>query len=143
MIYKKNSDITHVTSGVIAHGVNRKGVMGSGVTKALYHKWPIVRHEYLNNKPIPSLGSVEFIKVTDNVTVANCYTQEKYGYDRTVQYASLKGITDALEEIAKKHKTINIPKIGAGLGGLNWEDVEKELCEIEEKYKVEFIVHTL
>ena len=37
-------DITTVEPpGIIAHGVNCQNIMGSGVAKALFQKWPLVR----------------------------------------------------------------------------------------------------
>ena len=143
MIHKKNSDITKVDSGIIAHGVNCQGVMGSGVAKALYTKYPIVKSAYLKMYK-HSLGNVQIVEVDKGLDVFNCHTQEFYGYNDSV-YASLSAVVSTLTFIAgiAKQKDVNIPKIGCGLGGLNWDDVESELLCIEKIYDVEFVVHTL
>ena len=39
-------DITSITKGVIMHQVNCQNVMGSGVAKALYTKYPQVKSEF-------------------------------------------------------------------------------------------------
>ena len=39
-------DITSITKGVIMHQVNCQNVMGSGVAKALYTKYPQVKLEF-------------------------------------------------------------------------------------------------
>ena len=47
MIEYIKGDIRDTDCKVIAHGVNCQGVMGSGVAKALYEKWPEVKKSYL------------------------------------------------------------------------------------------------
>ena len=91
MIYKENSDITKVSSGCIAHGVNCQGVMGSGVAKALYTKWPRVRTEYFNIK-FHHLGTVQSVKIDKNLSIFNCHTQEFYGQLTNKVYADLLSI---------------------------------------------------
>jgi len=146
MRYEYNSDITKITSGIIAHGVNCQRVMGSGVAKALYTKWSRVRSEYMNIEPV--IGSYHTVVINENLIVCNCYTQEFYGRDSSIQYASYGAINSALSELAKEcdncdNREINIPKIGSGLGGLNWMKVKELVLKIEEKYDVEFIVHLI
>ena len=121
-----NQDITSVTSGIICHGVNCQGVMGSGVAKAIRNKWPDVYKAY-KQQPTGGdmLGVCHTICVQDEpeLIVANCYTQEYYGKDGRV-YASIKAIEDSLSYaffIASTFElTLHSPKIGCGLGGLRW-----------------------
>lgn len=146
MIYEYNSDITKLKTGIIAHGVNCQRAMGSGVAKALYTKWSQVRSEYMKHTPV--LGSFHTIEINENLIVCNCYTQEFYGRDSSIQYASYGAVKSSLSELAKECnncyiREINIPKIGSGLGGLKWMKVKELLLKIEEKYDVTFIVHLL
>ena len=151
MIYKTNSDITKVVDGIIAHGVNCQGAMGSGVAKALYSKWPTIRYKYLDDfkSDRPILSQVREVKIDDNLSVFNCYTQNYYGYDSTKIYASLYAVLLSMKTIIDRNKYsskplfINIPKIGCGLGGLNWKDVECGLLNLEDIHNMNFIVHTL
>ena len=46
--HKYNSNITEVTQGVIVHGCNAQGVMGSGVAKQLRAKYPEIYVDYLD-----------------------------------------------------------------------------------------------
>ena len=146
MIYKENSDITKVKSGIIAHGVNCQGAMGSGVAKALCEKWPEIKTKYLKDYKIyrPELGEIKRIDINKKLLVFNCYTQEYYGYNNET-YANLYSILFSLSIIVENYnpKQINIPKIGCGLGGLHWDNVEEKLLRLEKKYKMEFVVHTL
>ena len=146
MIYIKD-DITNVTIGIIAHGVNRRVTMGSGVAKALYEKWQIVKTQYMTMKsPVPTLGSIDIVNINDDLMVINCYTQEFYGYQGV--YANIDSVVESMERccliaINNGLDCVNIPKIGAGLGGLNWDDIEPRLCKLEEKHKVFFNVYHL
>ncbi|MCX7124498.1 MAG: macro domain-containing protein, partial [Gammaproteobacteria bacterium] len=76
----------------------------------------------------------------EQLFVLNCWTQDNYGYDNEI-YASALAIEMCLESVMifaveKGIKKIYSPKIGCGLGGLNWEDDVKPIFnKIEQKYK--------
>jgi O-acetyl-ADP-ribose deacetylase (regulator of RNase III) len=128
---------------LIAHGVNCQRVMGSGVALAFCTKWPSVKTEYLRHLP-QELGDVGFVIVDEHITVANCWTQITYG--RTGVHARTDAIECCMGKCAVAARTLDtstiyIPRIGCGLGGLNWDrDVEPLLVELEERCDVEFIV---
>lgn len=144
-------DITKTELNSIAHGCNASGKMGSGVAKALFTKWPNVRMEYMKRKISPKdLGSYH-LAICGEKYVFNCITQEKFGYDGGV-YASKEAIRTSFEQLLNDVTIFNgdgllniaIPKIGAGLGGLNWEnDVEPIFIEFENEYDVEFHIYYL
>lgn len=137
-------DITTVEGpAIIAHGVNCQRVMGSGVARALYLKWPFVRSAYLA-KGSQKLGDVQYLPVGEGVIVANCFTQQYYGRGGR-RYASLPSIEVCLQDVAETFPgTIHIPRIGCGLGGLDWEkEVLPALENIERVFGVEFIIHDL
>jgi O-acetyl-ADP-ribose deacetylase (regulator of RNase III) len=125
---------------MIAHGVNLQNRMGSGVARALYQKWPEVKRRYharFRGAVRPELGWVEFIQVAPGLTVANCFTQEFFGNDGAV-YANAKAIDEALWRVAcctSRNLEIHMPKIGCGLGGLDWErDVKPVVLGIEAPF---------
>lgn len=131
-----DSDITRVQSGIIVHGCNAQGVMGSGVAKQLRATYPeIFTHysQHLETKRVlglPALGSIAYSHVTDDLIIANCITQEYYGRDgrKYVRYEALRKCLHYLSvHIAAP---IHIPYlIGAGLGGGD----EKTILEIFNK----------
>jgi len=143
------TDITKTkTPALIAHGVNCQRKMGSGVAKALYEKWKEVRTEYLARGSMV-LGDAQFIEVEKGLVVANCFTQRYYGRSGEA-YATPEAIDKALSKVAEHAldvldlNDIHIPKIGCGLGGLDWdEDVVPVLSRIEEKYGINFTVCVL
>lgn len=134
-----NKDITTIKEGIIAHGVNCQRRMGSGVAKAIKEKWPIVYERYMETpKGRDMLGTAHIINVDVNLFVANCYTQEFYGNDGK-RYASIEAIDAALQAVFAYAEImelpIYLPKIGAGLGGLDWET---EVAPIIEQMNTRF-----
>ena len=123
MLVELHKDITTVTEGIVLHGCNCSGGFGSGVAKAIKEKWPKVEKVFRCTKN-PKLGDLYAVQITDKLVVCNAYTQQRYGYDGA-RYADLSAIRVAVTDVIKYAKTKNIkniymPKIGCGLGGLDW-----------------------
>lgn len=134
-------DITTVKApAIIIHGVNCQKAMGSGVAKALYEKWISVRDGYMSlPKNAMKLGSIQMIEVEPNIVVINCFTQHKFGTDGD-KYANAESLRECLHKVASyavDNGNIEIfsPRIGCGLGGLDWEtEVLPVFQEIDELY---------
>lgn len=133
MINKINGDIL-TAKGYILHGVNCQGVMGSGVALAIRKKWPEVYDHYSSlvtrhGRGEGLLGTIQIVKTSDpDVRVVNCFTQDKFGKDGRV-YASYQAILRCVKSFSRNidpsfSSVVNFPKIGCGLGGLNWNVVE-------------------
>ena len=138
-------DITTVNRGVIAHGVNRKLAMNSGVAKAIVERWPEVKEEYLKQDPPLELGEIDPIQIRqtngEELTIINCYTQETYG--REGKHADLEAVKSCMKKAllfaAMNRFGLYIPQIGSGLGGLDWEqEVKPALEEIEREFYEKF-----
>ena len=132
-----SGDLLNSKEDYICHQVNCKGVMGSGVAKAIRDKWPNVYETYLQyvNMCVGTpLGSVCFAP-TENGTqeVANMFAQFTYGYDG-LRYTSYDAFCNCLSILARdipKSKTIAFPyKIGSDRGGANWNIIYAMICEI-------------
>lgn len=119
--------------------------MGSGIALAIRKKWPVVYEEYFKNgKGRHLLGTFQPVPINEDLVIGNCYTQEFYG--RTGgPYADLEAIRKSLTTAAKTAKNwgmeLKMPKIGAGLGGLDWEDVAEVVEEIEKEVGIEISVY--
>lgn len=121
-----SGDLTLETSGLIIHGVNAQGKMGSGIALAIRNKWPEVYTAYANHpQGKVQLGNVQFVSISDGLYVGNCWTQEFYGKDGKI-YADKNAVKVALEkafDFCSQYKLeLKSPKIAAGLGGLSWEE---------------------
>lgn len=145
-------DLTTVETGIVVHGVNCQGRMGSGVALAIRNKWPEVYDRYRavdqnieTDKKASLLGSFHFIKVAPNLFVGNLYTQVYYGNDGK-RYANCDAIKQTLfgtAAFADAHQLpVSMPRLGCGLGGLIWDiDVGPLLEDIANRYeKVTFYV---
>lgn len=153
MIQYITKDITTVKSGVVAHGTNCLGAMGSGVALAIRKAWQQVYREYSlycqlfkqpNHSSDELLGTVQTVEINHMLYVANCFTQSSYGRDGNV-YADVDAVEECLGNAISfaKHKGLSLymPKIGCGLGGLNWEnDVEPILSKLVEEENVTVFV---
>lgn len=131
MIEYVNLDITTITRGVVAQGVNCQRVMGSGVAKAIRDKWPQVYDSYKNFMPKLSgqqlLGRVNVVDIAPGLVVCNCFTQVYYGKDGK-KYADATAIRESLAQTLLEcynfedgNLPFYMPKLGCGLGGLNWD----------------------
>ena len=145
--YIKKNVIT-VGMGIVAQGVNCQHRMASGVAKDIRARWPIVYDEYMKMpKGKAMLGTAHLIRINegrDDLFIANCYTQQFYGYGGGT-YANKKSVADSLDMVAAHSEIYDLPifmpRIGCGLGGLDWErDVEPIVREIANRRYLEFFV---
>ena len=136
-----SGDILTVQRGIICHGVNCQARMGSGLALSIRRKWPKVFSEYeqFAKSLRDPLGSFQLVAVGTDLYVANLFTQRYYGRDGK-RYADLDAIRStasmAIERAKQLELEIFFPKIGAGLGGLSWEDeVLPALTSVAERNK--------
>lgn len=150
MIIKyETGDIANVNRGIILHGVNCQGVMGSGVAKALKDKYPQIYTSYQNyiyhTDKEELLGSIDPVSINENLSIINCFTQVFYGYDKK-KYVSYDAIDNVFRQAAayqslKKDTLTGIPlpiyypMIGSGLGGGNW-NVISEIIKSRVNYSI-------
>lgn len=142
---------------LIVHGCNGQGVMGAGVAAAIRNKWPGAFKEYKTFQEAYglALGTYSSYLTDEKKIVVNLITQENYGTSiRQVNYASIAvGFDNIIKDsmVAKQNKGdtsilgIAIPKIGAGLGGGDWEIIEAILEDLEKVWNnyVEFVVYEI
>jgi O-acetyl-ADP-ribose deacetylase (regulator of RNase III) len=133
MIKYVTKDITTVRKGIVAHGVNCQHAMGSGVAKAIKEKWPAVYEQFMKApKGKKMLGVASIVTIRDTLYIANLYTQNMYGYGGG-KYASVEAVRQSLSDViilADYYSLpLFIPKIGCGLGGLDWDKEVKPVLE--------------
>jgi O-acetyl-ADP-ribose deacetylase (regulator of RNase III) len=134
-------NICDVDFGIIGHGVNCQGVMGSGVANQLRYLYPEIFKSYLSfleqmTTPGHALGHCDFHWIGGNLIIANCFTQVNYGRD-SKQYASPEAIKSCLQRLLRRGEVlylpVYIPMMGAGLGGLTKDQVQGIIHETFEK----------
>ncbi|UAV84498.1 hypothetical protein PHB09_002 [Pseudomonas phage PHB09] len=136
----------------IGHQANCFCTMNSGVAKAIRLRWPSVyAADCETRKGDPDkLGSftVEIVKTATGLlggVVFNLYGQFNYGYDAKgyTDYEALKSSMQGMaDDIAWMDKPVKIgfPKIGAGLGGGNWDKISAIIEEVFDEHDVTIYV---
>lgn len=130
----RTGDVTKATQRIIAHGCNAQGKMGSGVALAIREEYPEAyiayrtRHEKYGLK----VGFTVWAFTKDKM-IANCITQEFYGYDGR-QYVDYEAIRTCMKELNTQAKIVNeeevaMPAIGAARGGGDWDIISKIIEE--------------
>lgn len=133
--YIKEGDIFSI-EGVTnyAHGCNCAGSMGRGIAAQFRKKFPRM---YENYRCMCLDGTFQPGDVYDynygNGHVYNLATQQHYCIPS--QLAKLEYIDTSMEKmmlLAEKSdiQSIALPKIGAGLGGLKWEEVREIIDKV-------------
>ncbi|PSL42847.1 O-acetyl-ADP-ribose deacetylase (regulator of RNase III) [Chitinophaga niastensis] len=118
-----------------AHGCNCTGAMGKGIAIQFKGRFPEMYKQYkeLCRNETFKIGEV-FLFDYGAGYVFNLGTQLTWKTK-----AELKSVKSALQKmlgIAEelKIKEIALPKIGAGLGGLNWDEVKTAINEISSHF---------
>lgn len=124
---------------IICQQVNCSGVMGAGLAKQIRAKYPVVYSEYqryiheLNEQELPLLGRVSYVRVADNIAIANIFGQD--GYGRGKRHTNYAALSVAFWRMFSRiqNTTIRIPYgIGCGLGGGDWDIVEALINDAAE-----------
>jgi len=119
---------------IIAHVCNDVGAWGRGFVHALSGRWPDPEREYRRwHRERASndfaLGAVQLVRVEDDLWVANMIGQHGVrrarGGPPPVRYAAIGEALETLAELAEEHSaTVHMPRIGSGLAGGRWTDIE-------------------
>lgn len=129
MKFLQNSDIFSADVEAVVNTVNCVGVMGKGIALQFREKYP---ENYKLYKHACDAGKVVIGKmfVTKNGLlkpnyIINFPTKKHWRGKSELAYIE-DGLVD-LKNVLKEYdiKSIAIPPLGAGNGGLNWEDVKK------------------
>ncbi|MFP2912072.1 macro domain-containing protein [Pyxidicoccus sp. 3LFB2] len=125
----------------LAHGCNCAGAMGKGIATEFRDRYPRMYAEY---KQRCADGRFRPGDVFDwkegGVTVFNLGTQKTW---RTK--AELSAIRDSITKMlvlaeGAGVRRVGLPRIGAGLGGLAWEDIRAVLSQLGQDTPVELVV---
>ena len=150
MKHIKFGNMLNVEHGILVHGCNAQGVMGSGIALAVKTKYPAAFDAYraacASLKPEERLGKSVFVNVSDYIYVANCITQFDFGKDgrKYVNYQAIQQcFTDVAAKAKKDHLDVHYPLIGAGLGGGDWAVISNIIDAVFAKHENSHLNHTL
>lgn len=133
---------------VLAHGVNCSNGFGSGVAGAIARTYPKVKQFYHSKFEQSGwqLGQVQFVSLSNDLTIANMATQEKYGYDGK-QYISYEAIRTCIETVLRyceeSGQSLALPKIGSLRGGGDWGIIEGIIVDCLKTRDVAVTIYTI
>ena len=118
---------------IICHICNDIGAWGSGFVLALSNRWDEPEEHY-RNMPLRLLGNTMFVPVEYDIIVANMIAQHNIRPDDDglppIRYAALRKCLTEVNEFADMlDASIHMPRIGTGLAGGKWEEIEKIIMD--------------
>jgi O-acetyl-ADP-ribose deacetylase (regulator of RNase III) len=123
------------------HGCNTQGVMGKGIALEFKKRWPVMYKNYRKQCLANTFqGGDVYEWVENGVYVFNAMTQLRTG--AAAQYSFIES---SMEKVALRCLELSIPqiatpRIGAGIGGLDWDKVKPILKRIFTKKNVDLLV---
>jgi len=140
----KSGDLLRETTDAIVNTVNCVGVMGKGIALQFKQRWPKNFKEYeaaakrKEIKPgtmlIYDLGEWEKPRY-----IVNFPTKVHWRGDSELEYVE-EGLRDLVKQVNRLGiKSISLPPLGCGNGGLRWEDVRPRIGSIATRAKVDRI----
>lgn len=130
----------------LVNATNCVGVMGGGIALAFKNKFPKMFdvYQYKCDRALLHPGDVDvWIENIDPVlAVLNFPTKDHYKDPSELRYI-YSGLEDLINKVQDYHfKSVAIPALGCGLGGLDWVDVKKALSILEfELPYVQWIIY--
>lgn len=153
IIYLKG-DATAPTGGgkkIIVHICNDLGMWGKGFVMAISKRWRIPEQVYklaFAEKQKPVLGDVQFVGVGDNIIVANIIGQHgirSSGNAKSpapIRYDAVRqGLTAVAKYAVKNTASVHMPRIGCGLAGGTWDEIEPIIMDTLIKSNVATYVY--
>ncbi len=147
MIYYITGNILDSKAQALVNTVNTMGVMGKGIALQFKKAYP---NNYKAYERACKLGEVEvgkmFVTEDSNTTsgvkiIINFSTKTSWKKPSEYQYIE-DGLDSLVSEIeTRKIKSIAIPPLGAGNGGLNWEKIKKLIEEKLQHLNVDIYVY--
>ena len=140
---------------VICHVCNDIGGWGAGFVLAISKKWDNPEREYRkwHKEGMNSsfkLGNVQFVKVDDNIAVANMIGQHlthstidaNGNVIPPIRYSAVKDCLNKVAKYAIDNKcSVHMPMIGSGLAGGDWNIIESIIIDTLVNNGVETYVY--
>lgn len=134
---------------IIPHVCNNIGAFSAGFVVPLSKKWPSTKTEYrkLNKTEGLKLGWVQFLRVEENVVVANMIAQDGIIGPKNpvpLKYDALEKCLETVADYIKENRRtgewlcdeVIAPKFGSGLAGGDWSKIEAIILRTLGAYPV-------
>jgi O-acetyl-ADP-ribose deacetylase (regulator of RNase III) len=120
---------------ILVNAVNTRGVMGAGLALQFKQRYPSMFAAYRDRcqSGLVSIGSLDVHIVETHsprrVMVANFPTKEHWRDPSKLQWIEAGLVALRQVVIESQARSIAIPPLGCGLGGLDWSDVSNRIVE--------------
>jgi O-acetyl-ADP-ribose deacetylase (regulator of RNase III) len=124
-----------------AHGCNCAGAMGAGIAIEFKRRWPAMFEEYAARCADGRFGLGDVFAWSDgSATIYNLGIQLHWR-----KKAQLPALTKSLRQMVTLAtnagiERVGLPRIGSGLGGLDWMRVKRVMSEVGAETKVTLTV---
>lgn len=122
---------------ILVHVCNDIGGWGKGFVLAISKRWktPEVSYrEWYRTGEDFELGNVQYVQVEDDLWIANLIGQHKIRKSLLgtppIRYEAIRsGLADVRRQSIELNASIHMPRIGCGLAGGKWENIEEIISE--------------
>jgi O-acetyl-ADP-ribose deacetylase (regulator of RNase III) len=124
-----------------AHGCNCAGSMDAGVAIAFKKRWPAMFDEYKARCEDGRLHLGDVLLWTDGDVTVYCLAIQEH-WKKKAKLPALARALRKMVELAQNAgiERVGLPRVGAGLGGLDWQRAKSLLREIGGETTVELVV---
>jgi O-acetyl-ADP-ribose deacetylase (regulator of RNase III) len=139
IIYLKGDATNPLQQGnkLIVHICNDIGTWGKGFVLAVSKRWKAPEQAYrswFKSSENFKLGEVQFVKVENDIWIANVIGQHKINKDENgnppIRYQAIEvGLKKIADFALVNNASIHMPRIGCGLAGGNWDKIEPIVLE--------------
>ena len=141
-IIEIDGNLFHSKADAIGHGVNTVGAMGAGIAKAFSSLYPEMYEEYkllCRSGELVAGGAWVWSDPTSDDIVLNIASQDRTGANARLDWLKT-GLVEAIAQLRKVRPdsvVIALNRIGAGIGGLKWDDVREVIVDIAESEDID------
>lgn len=146
-IIHRTGDLFTTDRNILAHGVNIRGIMGAGIAPIFAREYPEMHTAYIeeckSGRLVP--GTTFLWEDSNGDIILNVASQDNPGRNARITWLE-DGLNDAINKLKARGEqdiVIALPRIGCGIGGLDWKDVEPLLAGIAAEHEITFEVWTL
>lgn len=129
----KDGDLFTVPADILINPVNRMGISGAGLAKEFKRRFPAHDAQWKKNCEFAMPLNELFFVLDAGLSARICYFPTKHlprdvVSDTALIEGGLQFLKKACDEAPmRKQRVINMPALGCGLGGLDFEGVIKPL----------------
>jgi len=135
MISQGTGSIFNSNAEAIVNAVNCVGVMGAGLARAFKNRYPLMNEQYVLKCSLgllrPGVMDLYILDATKPKYIINFPTKDHWKDPSHLNFINL-GRYELMRMVKNwKIKSVAIPALGCGLGGLDWNDVKPALMHMD------------